>query len=413
MSGDGSGSRAAAVMPTLARRTQEFQASPTNAMNKRAADLRLAGRDTIPLSLGEPDFHTPENVKAAGMAAIERNFTKYTPTDGHGPLKEALSRKLAHDNGLGYAPDQIVVGSGAKSIILSALLSIVNPGDEVIIPTPYWVTYPDLVRLAGGVSIFAHCDDSTGFKLTPDILESVLSPRSRAVIFNSPNNPSGAVYSIDEIRELSAVLRRHPDVWVVTDELYEHIVFDNHKATSFAAAAPEMAERVITINGFSKGYVMTGWRLGFAAGARPVIKSMADLLSHINGSPSSIGQAAAMEALDGDQSFIAQNKRTFEERRNLVVERVNRIPGLSAVKPSGTFYCYIGCRDWLGRTSATGRRLENDVDVAEALLDETGVAVMPGQVFGCSPFFRVSYAVEVGLLQKAMDRIQEFGRGLR
>ncbi|HWK44299.1 MAG TPA: pyridoxal phosphate-dependent aminotransferase [Stellaceae bacterium] len=400
-------------MPTLARRTQEIKASPTNAMNKRAADMKLAGRDTIPLSLGEPDFHTPENIKAAGIAAIERNFTKYTPADGHGPLKEALSRKLARDNGLTFAPDQIVVGGGAKSIILAALLSIVDPGDEVIVPTPYWVTYPDLVTLVGGVTVFAPCNDTTGFKLTPSMLRSVLSPRTRAIIFNSPNNPSGAVYSIDEIKDLAAVLIDHPNVWVVTDELYEHIVYDNHKATSFAKAAPELAQRVITINGFSKGYVMTGWRLGFAAAAKPVIKSMAGLLSHMNGSPSSIGQAAAMEALDGDQAFIDQNRKTFEERRNLIIERANNIPGLSAVKPSGTFYCYINCGGWIGRVSAGGRKLETDVDASEALLDETGVAVMPGEAFGCSPFFRVSYALEVALLRKAMDRIQEFAQGLR
>jgi aspartate aminotransferase len=396
----------------LAERTQGFKASPTNAMNKRAADLKATGRDTIPLSLGEPDFHTPENIKAAGVAAIQRNFTKYTPTDGHGPLKESLSRKLMRDNGLAVAPDHIVVGSGAKSIILSALLSLVDPGDEVVIPAPFWVTYPDLVALVGGISVFAACDETDGFKLTPAALQRVLSPRTRAVIFNSPNNPSGAVYGTDEIRQLAAVLHQHPDVWVVTDELYEHIVYDNHRSVSFAAAAPELADRVITINGFSKGYVMTGWRLGFAAASRPVIKAMADVLSHINGSPSSIGQAAAMEALDGDQAFIEQNRRTFEARRNLIIERARRIPGLSAVTPSGTFYCYIGCRSWLGRTSRNGRVLHGDVDVAEALLDETGVAVMPGEVFGCSPYFRVSYALEAGLLAEAMDRIEAFSKGL-
>jgi aspartate aminotransferase len=303
-------------MANLSNRAATIKPSPTIAMNKRAADMTAAGREVIPLSLGEPDFDTPENVKAAGIEAIRRNFTKYTASEGFGPLREALARKLARQNGLNIAKDQVVVGSGSKTVFLAAFWSVLDPGCEVVIPAPYWVSYPDLVELAGGTPVIVPCDEKVGFKLTPAALERTLSPKTRAVIFNSPNNPSGAVYSEQEIRDLAALLEKHPDVWVITDELYEHIVYENQKATSFAGAAPRMTDRVITIGGFSKGYVMTGWRLSYCAANRTVIKSIGDILSQIHGSPSSIAQAAAMEALEGDQSFITKNRIVFQERRH-------------------------------------------------------------------------------------------------
>jgi aspartate aminotransferase len=400
-------------MANLSNRAATIKPSPTIAMNKRAADMTAAGREVIPLSLGEPDFDTPENVKAAGIEAIRRNFTKYTASEGFGPLREALARKLARQNGLNIAKDQVVVGSGSKTVFLAAFWSVLDPGCEVVIPAPYWVSYPDLVELAGGTPVIVPCDEKVGFKLTPAALERTLSPKTRAVIFNSPNNPSGAVYSEQEIRDLAALLEKHPDVWVITDELYEHIVYENQKATSFAGAAPRMTDRVITIGGFSKGYVMTGWRLSYCAANRTVIKSIGDILSQIHGSPSSIAQAAAMEALEGDQSFITKNRIVFQERGDFIVERTNAMPGLHSLKPPGAFYVYVNCEGWIGRASAAGRRLTNDVDVVEALLEESGVAVVPGEVFGLSPFFRISYALEMEQLRKAMGRLDEFARGIR
>jgi aspartate aminotransferase len=400
-------------MATLAQRAGEIKPSPTIGMNMRAKELRRAGRDVIPLSLGEPDFHTPENVKAAGIAAIQQDFTKYTPPEGFRALRDALVTKLKRDNGLTFTADQIVVSTSAKIVIYSALLTVVGGGDEVIVPAPYWVSYPDLIELAGGKPVIVPCEEGVHFKLSPTSLEKAISPRTRALIFNSPNNPSGAIYSPDEIRDLAKVLAKYPDIWVITDELYEHIVYDNHTVASSAHIATKIADRVITVNGFSKGYVMTGWRLGFAAGDKRVIKPMSDFISQMQGSASSISQAAAVEALLGDQSFMDRNRKTFQERRDLVVELTNRIKGLSAIRPSGSFYVYVNCGGWIGLTSAGSRVLTNDLDVVEALLQESSVAVVPGAVFGLSPYFRISYSLELGLIRKAMGRIEGFSKGLR
>lgn len=400
-------------MPQLSRRAAEIRPSPTMAISARAAEMKRQGKDIVPFSLGEPDFHTPANIKAAGVAAINGDFTKYTASDGYAPLKQAVVDKLLRDNKTTYQPDQIVIGGGAKVILLAALLSIVNPGDEVIVPTPYWVTYPDHVELVGGRSIFVACDQSSGFKLTADALKRSLTSQTRAIIFNSPNNPSGAVYSADEIRALAAVLKEYPNVWIVTDELYEHITFDGIKAPTFIEVAPEMADRIITVNGFSKGYVMTGWRLAFAAGPKTVIKAIGDLLSSMTGSPNSIAQAAGIEALNGNQSFMEENRQVFEKRRNVVVERINKITGLSVFKPAGTFYVYINCEKWLGRTSVAGTCLNCDTDVVQALLDEAEVATVQGEVFGLSPFFRISISLEEPIIQKGLDRIEAFANGLK
>lgn len=400
-------------MPELAKRASEIKPSPTMAMSARAAELKRRGKDIVPFSLGEPDFHTPENIKAAGIAAITGDFTKYTASDGYGPLKQAVASKLLRDNKASYQLDQIVVGGGAKVILLATLLSIVNPGDEVVIPAPYWVTYPDHVELAGGNSVFVECKEDSGFKLTPGALKSALTKRTRAIIFNSPNNPSGAVYSASEIAALAVVLRDYPDVWIVTDELYEHITFDGIKAPTFTEVVPQMIDRIITINGFSKGYVMTGWRLAFAAGPTEVMKAIGDLLSSMTGSPSSIAQAAGIEALNGNQGFMDENRMKFEERRNLVIDQINKIPGLSAITPAGTFYVYVNCEKWLGRVSACGTPLGDDADVVAALLDEAEVAAVHGKVFGLSPFFRISISLEVPVIQKGLDRISAFAKGLK
>lgn len=398
-------------MPKLAPLATQIRPSPTIAMNARAAQMKQAGRDVIPLSLGEPDFHTPGHIKAAGIKAIESNFTKYTATDGIAPLKAAIAAKLLRENGSKFTADQIVVGSGAKVVILAAMMSVVGKGDEVIIPAPYWVTYPDQVDMVGGVAVF--CDSDERFKLTPTALKAELTAKTRALIFNSPNNPSGAVYTADEIAALAAVLREHPEVWIVTDELYEHLVFDGRRSPSFIQVAPDLADRIITINGFSKGYVMTGWRLAFAAGPKPVIKAMGDLLSQMTGSPNSIAQAAAIEALSGEQGFLKENQQTFQARRDLVVARLQRMPGLAVVPPGGTFYVFIHCGGWIGRTSGKGRPLMSDHEVAEALLDEAELAVVPGIVFGASPHFRISIALDVQLLERAMDRLDAFAAALR
>ena len=400
-------------MPKLARRTTEIGPSPTIAMNARAAEMKQEGRDVIPLSLGEPDFDTPENIKSAGIQAIRDNFTRYTAADGFAPLKAAIATKLQRDNRCSYQPAQIVVGSGAKVIILAALMSILDAGDEVVIPVPYWVTYPDHVWLCGGKSVFVVGEERTGFKVTPASIAAAVSPRTRAIIFNSPCNPSGAVYSADEIGALAAVLETYPDVWIVTDELYEHLVYDGSNAPSFAHAAPQLLDRIITINGFSKGYVMTGWRLGFAAGPPGVVKSIGDLLGQLTGSPNSIAQAAGIEALLGNQTFLEENRKIFQERRDLVVARLNQIPGLSALTPAGTFYVFVNCGAWIGRTSGNGRHLASDMDVVEALLEESGLAVVPGRVFGLSPFFRISISLEMPLLSKAMIRLNSFAMTIK
>ena len=396
----------------LSARARSIGPSPTLAMNKRAAELRALGLDILPLSLGEPDFDTPPEVKLAGIRAIEQNLTKYTAADGSRELKAAIIRKLSRENGMKFDASGIVVGSGAKLVLLAALLSIVDPGDEVLVPAPYWVSYPDLITLADGVPRFVASSEVSGFKIDHDSLARSLSEKTRALILNSPNNPSGAVYSAAEMRDLADALAAHPDIWVITDEIYEHHVFDGRTSTSFARVAPELRDRTITVNGFSKGYVMTGWRLGFAAAEPPVIGAMADLLSQMHGSPSSIAQVAAVEALDGDQSFIPENRKVLQRRRDLVIQRVHQMPGFSALQPEGTFYAFLGCSALIGRTSGGARRLESDVDVVEALLDEAGVAAVPGTAFGMSPFVRVSFALRDELLDRAMDRMDAFARAV-
>lgn len=393
---------------TLAR----VKPSPTIAVTSKARELKAAGRDVIGLGAGEPDFDTPENIKAAAKRAIDEGRTKYTAVDGIPELKEAICRKFARENGLSYTPAQITVGTGGKQVLYNALMATCNPGDEVIIPAPYWVSYPDMVLLAGGTPVTVECGLDTGFKLTPDKLAAAITPKTKWVIFNSPSNPTGAGYTAAEIRALTDVLLDHPQVWILSDDMYEHLVFDDFRFATPAQVEPRLAERTLTCNGVSKAYAMTGWRIGYAGGPAALIKAMGTIQSQSTSNPCSIAQYAALEALDGPQDFLAENRRLFQRRRDLVVSMLNQAPGIRCPRPEGAFYVYPDISGCIGKTSAGGTRIETDEDFARALLEETGVAVVFGAAFGVSPNFRVSYATSDRALEEACRRIQSFCAGL-
>jgi aspartate aminotransferase len=404
----------------LSSRVQAVRPSPTLNMAAMTRQLKEQGRKVIILSMGEPDFDTEEFIKEAGMAAIRRNETKYTEVSGTKEFREALSEKFKRDNGIDYAADQIIVSSGLKLIIFNAIYATVDPGDEIIIPAPYWVSYPDIAMLAGARPVFVACEEKNGFRLNPQDLEKAIGPRTRMLILNTPCNPTGATYSAAQLRAIGDVLSRHPDVIVLTDEIYEHLVYDGFKAASFAAACPDLYDRTITCNGMSKGYVMTGWRLGFAGGPRDIIKAMDTLQSQNLGSPSSIAQAAAIVALQGEpgvegrntESYMQRNARSFQERRDLAVEWLNRIPGLNCHKPEGAFYLYPGCAGVIGKTTPQGQRIETDEDFVLAMLEAEGIGAVHGGAFGHSPYFRISYALSKADLEEALARIERFCRSL-
>ena len=397
----------------LSSRVKAVRPSPTLGMASISRKLREAGRDIIILSIGEPDFDTEDHIKAAGISAIERNETKYTEVSGTKALKQALIRKFECDNGLAYRPEQILVSSGLKPILYNAIFATVEPGEEIIIPAPYWVSYPDIAALAEAKPVFVPCHERNGFRLQPEDLAAAITPKTRMLILNSPSNPSGAAYAAAQLAALGAVLARHPNVLVMTDEIYEHLVYDGFKPASFAAAVPALYDRTITTNGMSKGYVMTGWRLGFAAGPVPIIQAMETLQSQTLGSPSSITQAAAIAALTGDQGYMARNNRSFQERRDLAAAWLNRIPGLSCHKPEGSFYLYPGCGGVIGRTTPQGKRIATDEDFVMGLLEAEGVAAVHGGVFGHSPYFRISYALAKSELAEGLNRIERFCRSLQ
>lgn len=412
---------AASAGSRLSSRVEAVRPSPTLAMAAMTRKLKDEGREVIILSMGEPDFDTEEFIKEAGIAAIRRNETKYTEVSGTKAFREALSRKFRDDNGIDYAPDQIIVSSGLKLILFNAIYATVDPGDEIIIPAPYWVSYPDIAMLAGAKPVFVACHEANGFRLAPADLEAAIGPRTRMLILNTPSNPSGATYSAEQLRGLGEVLERHPAVTVLTDEIYEHLVYDGFKMASFAAACPQLYDRTITCNGMSKGYVMTGWRLGFAAGPRAIIKAMDTLQSQNLGSASSIAQAAAIAALAGEPkrdgqnalTYMQRNARSFQERRDLAVAWLNRIPGLNCHKPEGAFYLYPGCRGVIGKTTPAGKRIETDEDFVLAMLDAEGIGAVHGGAFGHSPYFRISYALSKAELEEALTRIERFCRSLR
>jgi aspartate aminotransferase len=395
-------------MNPLSATLSRVKPSPTIAVTTKAAEMRRAGHDVIGLGAGEPDFDTPENIRAAGIRAIEEGKTRYTPPDGIPELKEAICAKFKRDNGLDYVPAQVSVGTGGKQILYNALMATLNPGDEVIIPAPYWVSYPDMVLLAGGAPVVVPAGIESGFKLSAEALEAAITPRTRWLIFNSPSNPTGAGYTWDELKALTDVLMRHPHVWVMTDDMYEHLAYDDFSFCTPAQVEPGLYDRTLTCNGVSKAYAMTGWRIGYAAGPEVLIGGMRKIQSQSTSNPCTISQWAAIEALTGPQDFIAENNKVFVRRRDLVVEMLNAIEGVTCPVPEGAFYVYPSIAGLIGRTSAGGTRIDSDEAFATALLEETGVAVVFGAAFGLSPAFRVSYATADAALKEACGRIQRF-----
>ncbi|QPZ91964.1 pyridoxal phosphate-dependent aminotransferase [Thioclava electrotropha] len=393
---------------TLAR----VKPSPTVAMTGKVAELRAEGRDVIGLSAGEPDFDTPESIKDAAKAAIDAGKTKYTAVDGIAELKQAICAKFARENGLNYTPEQVSVSSGGKQVLFNALMATLNPGDEVVIPTPYWVSYPDMVLIGGGTPVFVQGDPAMGYKISPEALATAITPNTKWFLFNSPSNPSGAAYSREELKALTEVLMRHPHVWVMTDDMYEHLTFDGFEFTTPAQVEPALYDRTLTVNGVSKAYAMTGWRIGYAAGPKELIAAMRKVQSQSTSNPCSISQWAAVEALNGPQDFIDTFRTAFKRRRDLVVAGLNACPGLSCPTPEGAFYVYPSIKDCIGKTSAGGRKIESDEDFANALLEENNVAVVFGAAFGLSPNFRISYATSDAALNEACARIKAFCEGL-
>jgi len=382
--------------------------SPTVAISATARRLAAEGRDIVSLSAGEPDFDTPPNVRAAAIAAIERGETRYTAPEGIPELRAAIAEKFRRENGIGYAPEEILVCTGGKQVIHNALIATLNPGDEVIVPAPFWVSYPDMVRLAGGAPVVVPTSGEAGFKLTPARLEAAIGPRSKWLILNSPGNPSGAVYSRDELAALAAVLMRHPHVWVLSDDIYEHITFPPARFATPVEVEPRLRERCLTVNGVSKAYAMTGWRLGYGGGPAALIRAMRTIQTQSTTHACSISQWAALEALTGPQDYIDTARAAFERRRDRIVAALRAIPGIACALPDGAFYAYPSVAGLIGRMTPQGRRIDTDIDFAEALLDEAGVAVVFGAAFGLGPNVRLGYAADDAVLDEACARIAGF-----
>ena len=399
-------------MPFLSATLSRVKPSPTIAVTTKAQELKAAGRDVIGLGAGEPDFDTPQNIKDAAIAAINSGKTKYTAVDGIPELKKAICTKFARENGLTYAPEQVTVGTGGKQVLYNAFMATLNPGDEVIIPAPYWVSYPDMVLLAGGTPVVIEGRLEAAFKITAAQLEAAITPATKWFLFNSPSNPTGAGYSWDELKALTDVLLRHPHVWCMTDDMYEHLVFDDFVFCTPAQVEPKLYDRTLTVNGVSKAYAMTGWRIGYAAGPVPLIKAMGKVQSQSTSNPCSISQYAAVEALNGTQAFLAPNRALFQRRRDLVVSMLGQAKGITCPRPEGAFYVYPSIAACIGLTSAAGTLITDDEVFATALLEETGVAVVFGAAFGLSPNFRISYATSDAALTEACQRIQSFCAGL-
>jgi aspartate aminotransferase len=398
-------------MPALARRLQRTSVPPTVAMTIKARALRAAGENVISLTIGEPDFATPRHaIDAAYQAALDGQ-TKYTPQDGTPALKAAVQRKFLRDNGLEYGLDQIMVSNGGKQVIFSAFMATLDDGDEVIVPAPYWGAYPMMARLVGGTPVALSCPQNNGFRLRPEDLEAAITPRTKWLVLNTPNNPTGTAYTPGELAALAQVLLRHPQVWVMADEMYEHLVHDGAHA-SFAAVAPALADRTLVVNGVSKTYAMTGWRIGFAAGPRELIRAMATMHGQASAGVSSVGQAAAAAALDGPQTLVAERAAIYRRRRDLVVDALNTAPGIVCHRPEGAFYVFPNIAGCLGRTTPAGRHIATDEDFAMALLEERKVAVVHGAAFGMSPYLRISYATADAQLEEACRRIVAFCEAL-
>jgi aspartate aminotransferase len=387
--------------------------SATIVMTQKARDLKAQGRDVISLSVGEPDFDTPDHIKEAAITAIRKNETRYPPVSGIAPLREAIAKKFKRENGLDYKPSQTIVGTGGKQVIYNALLATMNPGDEVLVPTPYWVSYPEMVALCGGKAVLVETTMAHGFKLQPEDLERAITPKTKWIILNSPSNPSGAAYSRDEMKKLTDVLVRHPQVWVLTDDMYEHLVFGDFEFVTPAQVEPALYERTLTMNGVSKAYAMTGWRIGYAGGPEHLVKAMDFVQGQQTSGASTIAQWAAVEALEGPQDHLKTFRKAFEDRRDLVVSMLNQAKGLKCPTPEGAFYVYPSCAEAIGRKAPSGKTIDTDEDFVTELLETEGVATVHGTAFGLGPNFRVSYATSNAMLEEACGRIQRFCGALR
>ncbi len=398
-------------MSIISDSLKRIKPSPTIAVTQKAKELKAAGKDVIGLGAGEPDFDTPDNIKKAAIDAIKAGDTKYTAVDGTKDLKEAIVKKFKRENNLNYTTDQVTVGAGGKHVIYNLMMATLNKGDEVIIPAPYWVSYPDIVLLAGANPIVIECSEEQGFKLSAKDLEAKITNNTKWLILNSPSNPTGACYTELEIKNLSQVLKRNPHVNILSDDIYEHVTYDNFKFFTIAQI-PEIKNKVVTMNGVSKSYAMTGWRIGYAAGDKEIIKAIAKIQSQSTTNPSSISQAAAVEALNGKQDFIPVRAKAFQERRDFVVNSLNAIDGISCLKPDGAFYVFPNCKKLIGKKDKEGKKIQNDTDFVQSLLENFGIAVVQGSAFGLEGFFRISYATSMENLEKAMNKIKEFCESL-
>jgi aspartate aminotransferase len=399
-------------MPALANRLKDIEMAASAVMTMKARELAAKGIKVISLAVGEPDFDTPRHAIDAAYQAALSGDTKYPPQDGTKALKEAVQRKFKRDNNLDYALDEIMVSNGGKQVIMNALLGTCDPGDEVLIPAPYWISYSEMAKLATAKPVTVNCPQNNGFKLRPEDLEAAITPKTKWLILNFPNNPTGAACSRDEMKALAEVLLRHPHVWVMTDDMYEHLVYDGFEFCTIAEVEPRLKDRVLTVNGVSKTYAMTGWRVGFCGGPKELIKAMVNMQSQISSGISTVGQAAAVAALDGPQELVGERAAIYRERRDMVVRMLNEAPGIACHKPEGAFYVFPNVAGCLGKTSAGGRRIATDTDFALALLEEKHVALVQGAAYGMSPYVRISYATDTESLREACARIQEFCRGL-
>ena len=398
-------------MSIVSNTLKRIKPSPTIAVTQKARELKASGKDIIGLGAGEPDFDTPENIKQAAIKAIKDGDTKYTAVDGTPALKDAIINKFKRENNLEYQINQITVGAGGKHVIYNAMMATLNEGDEVIVPAPYWVSYPDMVLLAGGTPIILECTEKQGFKINPSELEKIITNKTKWIILNSPSNPTGACYTEGDIKEIADVLAKHPHVHILSDDIYEHVTYEGFKFFTIAQI-DSLKERVLTMNGVSKAYSMTGWRIGYAAGPKEIIKAIAKIQSQSTTNPSSISQAAAVEALNGIQDFIKERAISFQERRNFVVKTLNEIDGIECLNPDGAFYVFPSCKGLIGKKDTSGKILKTDTDFVQSLLENSGVAVVQGSAFGLEGFFRISYATSMENLKKALEKISSFCKSL-
>ena len=399
-------------MSIVSNNLKRIKPSPTMAVTQKAKELKASGKDIIGLGAGEPDFDTPDNIKQAAIKAINDGDTKYTAVDGTPALKKAIIKKFKEENNLDYQIDQITVGTGGKQVIYNAMMATLNEGDEVIIPAPYWVSYPDIVLLAGGKPIILECNEKQGFKINPSQLEKSITKKTKWIILNSPSNPTGACYSKEEIKEIGKVLEKNPHVFILSDDIYEHITYGNFKFFTIAQI-DNLKERVLTMNGVSKAYSMTGWRIGYAAGPIDIIKAIAKIQSQSTSNPSSISQAAAVEALNGVQDFIKDRATSFQERRDFVVKTLNKIEGIECLNPDGAFYVFPSCKGLIGKKDSKGKEIKKDIDFVQSLLENNGIAVVQGSAFGLEGFFRISYATSMENLKMALEKITSFCKSLK